>query len=247
MRITQTEAPQSLRGAPDATQQISSVLLPRQSKEPRESPIKVFIVSDVRLHRDGLSSLLQGCPSIQVLGGDTRRGALVSLRTAVADVALLDAPQPADCCLALRQVRPQLRMLVLGSPGIASEGLSCAAAHIDGYIRIDATVAQVLCAIGAIVHGESLCSPEATASLYHGSRTDRLPHTMPLTARELQVADLLNLGLPTKQIARYLGVRPCTAKNHVRNILQKLDVHCRGQAAAKLRRLMDGLLGGWRS
>lgn len=246
MRITQTGAPRSLRGEPDATQQLSSVVLPRQLKEPRESPVKVFIVSDVRLHRDGLSSLLQGYPSIQVLGGDTPRGALVALRTAVADVALLDAPQPADCCLALRQVQPQLRMLVLGIPEVASEGLSCAAARIDGYIRIDATVGEVLSAIEAIIRGDP-CSTEATAPLYHCNRTDRPPHPMPLTARELQVADLLNLGLPTKQIARYLGVRPCTAKNHVRNILQKLDVHCRGQVSAKLHRLMDGLLGGWRA
>ena len=244
MRITQITAPQPLRGTPDATQQLSLTVLPPQSKQPQELSVRVFIVSDVRLHRDGLSSLLQGCPYIHVLGGDTLQGAPVALRTAAADVALLDAPQPANCCLALRQVRPQLRTLVLGIPGTAGEDLSCAAALIDGYIRVDATVGEVLSAIAAIVGGESLCSPEATASLHQRDRTDRPTHTVPLTARELQVADLLNLGLPTKQIARYLGVRPCTAKNHVRNILQKLDVHCRGQAAAKLRRLMGGLVGG---
>jgi len=188
MRITQITAPQPLRGTPDATQQLSLTVLPPQSKQPQELSVRVFIVSDVRLHRDGLSSLLQGCPYIHVLGGDTLQGAPVALRTAAADVALLDAPQPANCCLALRQVRPQLRTLVLGIPGTAGEDLSCAAALIDGYIRVDATVGEVLSAIAAIVGGESLCSPEATASLHQRDRTDRPTHTVPLTARELQVA-----------------------------------------------------------
>jgi DNA-binding NarL/FixJ family response regulator len=56
--------------------------------------------------------------------------------------------------------------------------------------------------------------------------------------REIQVADMINRGLPTKEIAWRLGVQPCTAKNHVRNILQKLKVHRRGQAMAKLRTLI---------
>jgi DNA-binding CsgD family transcriptional regulator len=57
------------------------------------------------------------------------------------------------------------------------------------------------------------------------------------------VADLMNRGLPTKEIAWRLGVQPCTAKNHIRNILHKLQVHRRGQAAAKLRGLIGERFG----
>jgi DNA-binding NarL/FixJ family response regulator len=102
-------------------------------------------------------------------------------------------------------------------------------------------------AIENVVRGELICSPRVAASLYHSigfSKTavaGRAAATVahPLTSRELQVADLMNRGCATKEIAWRLGVQPCTAKNHVRNILHKLQVRRRGQAVAKLR----GLIG----
>lgn len=243
MRITQAGPQAFLFDVPDPGQRpLSAVSDQTADQRAPPSQIRVFVISDVRLHRDGLTSLLRGCPAIQVLGGDSLSGALVALPTLMTDVALLDALQPADSCLALRDIQPQLRILALGIRGIASEVLSCAAARIDGYTPIDATVEEMLATIEAVAHGEPI-SREATASRYDRTGAMRPPPTTALTARELQVADLLNRGLPTKQIARSLGVQPCTAKNHVRNILQKLDVHCRGQAAAKLRRLMGELLG----
>jgi DNA-binding NarL/FixJ family response regulator len=60
----------------------------------------------------------------------------------------------------------------------------------------------------------------------------------PLTVREIEVVDLMNEGLSNKEIARRLGIEASTAKNHVQNILLKLNVHRRGQAAAKLRTLI---------
>jgi DNA-binding NarL/FixJ family response regulator len=60
----------------------------------------------------------------------------------------------------------------------------------------------------------------------------------PLTVRELEVIDLMNEGLSNKEIARRLRIEVSTAKNHVQNILLKLNVHRRGQAAAKLRALI---------
>jgi DNA-binding NarL/FixJ family response regulator len=134
-----------------------------------------------------------------------------------------------------------VRIVAVGVRETASEVLACAAAGLDGYVPIDAALSDMVTAVENAVRGELACSPKVASSLYHcigfrdSSRTviDKL-----LTLRELQVADLVNRGCPTKEIAWRLGVQPCTAKNHVRNILHKLQVRRRGQAVAKLRTLI---------
>jgi DNA-binding NarL/FixJ family response regulator len=184
--------------------------------------ISVFIVSNVRLHRDGLVALLRECPSIKVLGADSVQETQNVLRTTATDVALIDAPSPGDSDMvgALRKICARIRILAVGIHETASEVLACAAA------------------IENVVRGELTCSPKVAASLYQCIGFSRAAAASPLTARELQVAELMNRGCPTKEIAWRLGVQPSTAKNHIRNILHKLQVHRRGQAVAKLRTLI---------
>ena len=108
---------------------------------------------------------------------------------------------------------------------------------------MDAALGEMVTAIENVVRGELTCSPKVAASLYQCIGFSRAAAASPLTTRELQVADLMNRGCPTKEIAWRLGVQPCTAKNHVRNILRKLQVHGRGQAVAKLRTLIGEHFG----
>jgi DNA-binding NarL/FixJ family response regulator len=141
-----------------------------------------------------------------------------------------------------------MRIVAFGIRETASEVLACAAAGIDGYVPMDAALGDMVTAIENVVRGELACSPKVAASLFHSIGSNGFSKTTiaagtamaaaPLTARELQVADLMNRGCPTKEIAWRLGVRPCTAKNHIRNILHKLQVRRRGQAVAKLRTLI---------
>jgi DNA-binding NarL/FixJ family response regulator len=203
--------------------------------------ISVFIVSKVRVHREGLAALLRDCPSIEVLATD-RQDTQNALGSSAVDVALIDAASPSDSesIVALRKMCAPARILAVGVPETASEVLACAAAGIDGYVPMDAALSDMITAIENVVRGELTCSTKVAASLYQCVGNSGAMAASPLTAREIQVADLVNCGHPTKEIARRLGVQPSTAKNHVRNILQKLQVHRRGQAVAKLR----GLLGG---
>ena len=202
--------------------------------------ISVFIVSNVRLHREGLVALLRECPSIKVLGADSVQETQNVLRTTATDVALIDAPSPGDSDLigALRKICARVRILAVGIRENASEVLACAAAGIDGYVPMDAALGDMVTAIEGVVRGELTCSPKVAASLYHWIGFSSAAAASPLTTRELQVAELMNRGCPTKEIAWRLGVQPSTAKNHVRNILHKLQVHRRGQAVAKLRALI---------
>lgn len=206
-------------------------------------PIRVFIVSEVRLHREGIATLLQGYPTIQVLGAGGLQDAVLALRTTTADVALLDVMQSADPAVVglLRQVQPSLRILAIGIPEVASEVLACATAGIDGYIWTDAGPGNLVVAIESLLRDELLCSPKVAATLYHSAAAAgarRTAEAEPLTKRELQVVQLMSDGLSNKDIAQRLGIEACTAKNHVQNIMQKLQVHRRGQAVAKLSALV---------
>ena len=207
--------------------------------------IKVFILSAVRLHREGLAALLRGCPSIEVLGAHTIQETQNALRTTAADVALIDAlsPSDSDTVGVLRKMCARVRILAIGIRETASEVLACAAAGIDGYVPRDAALGDMVTAIENVVRGELACSPKVAASLYQCVGLSRAGSATPLTARELQIADLMNRGCPTKEIAWRLGVQPCTVKNHIRNILHKLHVHRRGQAVAKLRILIGERFG----
>jgi DNA-binding NarL/FixJ family response regulator len=207
--------------------------------------IKVSILSAVRLHREGLAALLRGCPSIQVLGAHTIQETQNALRTTAIDVALIDAlsPSDSDTVGVLRRMCARVRILAIGVRETASEVLACAAAGIDGYVPRDAALGDMVAAIENVVRGELTCSPKVAASLYQCVGLSRAVTATPLTARELQIADLMNRGCPTKEIAWRLGVQPCTAKNHIRNILHKLQVHGRGQAVAKLRILIGERFG----
>ena len=202
--------------------------------------IRVFIASDVRLHREGLAALLRDCPSIKVMGADNVLGTQNALRVTEVEVALIDAlsPSDSDTIGALRRICASVRILAFGIRETATEVLACAAAGIDGYIAMEAALHDMVAAIENAVRGELACSPKVAASLYQSVGHSSAAVRSPLTTRELQVADLMNRGCPTKEIAWRLGVKPCTAKNHVRNILHKLQVHRRGQAAAKLRTLI---------
>ena len=205
--------------------------------------IRVFIVSNVRLHREGLAALLRECPSIEVLGAISAQETQNAPSAAATDVALVDFLSPGDSetVRALRRIRAEMRIVAVGVRETASEVLACAAAGMDGYVPMDAALSDMVAAIENAVRGELVCPPKVAASLYHCIGVRDFSSTAianPLTLRELQVADLINRGCPTKEIAWRLGVQPCTAKNHVRNILHKLQVRRRGQAVAKLRTLI---------
>jgi DNA-binding NarL/FixJ family response regulator len=107
-------------------------------------------------------------------------------------------------------------------------------------VRDDAAADDVGAILASAMRGEFLCSPRAAATLcHHVALLSRSAHAdssaTSLSKRELQIAGLIDRGLSNKEIARRLGIQAATVKNHVHNILDKLKVHRRGEAAACLR------------
>jgi DNA-binding NarL/FixJ family response regulator len=199
--------------------------------------IKLFIVGDVRLHRDGLACQLAGVAGLDVIGSGSLSEAAQVLSSAPADVVLLGSLQP-DIPAAvevLRQTPGRLRIVAVGVREIESEVLACAAAGVDGYVRTDAAIGDLVTVIECVMRDELVCSRKVAASLYHSIASAGVGGGIGLTSRELQIAELVDQGLSNKEISRRLSIEASTAKNHIQNIMQKLGVHRRGEAVAKLR------------
>jgi two-component system nitrate/nitrite response regulator NarL len=203
--------------------------------------ITLFILGAVRLHRDGLALQLERCSNVRVVGAGTLDDAIRSLRSGPVDAALLDTIELEITAVvdALRQSFRQLRIVAMGVHEVESEVLACAAAGIDGYVRMDAGVDELVTVVESVMHNELICSPKVAASLYHSVASKGADGGPPLTTRELQVVELMGRGLSNKEISQNLRIETCTAKNHVQNILQKLGVHRRSQAAAKVKSLIN--------
>jgi two-component system, NarL family, nitrate/nitrite response regulator NarL len=217
--------------------------------------ITVLVVSAVRLFRDGIGRILEPRPDIDVIGASaTPEQAVPLVERASPNVLLLDLPAPEGIPFVRRVARSRIdvRVVVLGVSETDAEVVAWAEAGVAGYVHSDGSAEHLAAAILAAARGETLCSPRMTAALV---RRLAARAAMPsveagqafdlLTSRELQIVELIDRGLSNKEIAAQLCIELPTVKNHVHNILEKLHVERRGQAAALIRR--PGAAAGLRS
>jgi two-component system, NarL family, nitrate/nitrite response regulator NarL len=202
----------------------------------------VFIVSEVRLYRDGLARLLRRDPRLDVVGsaGDVP-GALEAIAGLEAPPAavLLDVPAPAGL-EGLRQIEaalPSAKVIVLNvSDADEPAVIAWAEAGVGGLLARDVDVDDVAQAVSTTAGGGTVCSPRLAALLLRRlAKSSEEPATSPLTSREREIAALLEQGMSNKEIAARLEIELPTVKNHVHSILTKLKASRRGQAAAMLR------------
>jgi two-component system nitrate/nitrite response regulator NarL len=225
--------------------------------------LRVLIVSDVRVVQEGLHSVLAGREEIDVVSTvDTAHARQQSARLHP-DVILFDAARH-DSVELLKDLvasAPDSRVVAFGVKETDEEILALAAAGTAGDVCNSAESSDVVRVLEQVMCDELPCSPRAAASLYrrvaalsradidpgvnisvsgnvngHGSGDGNgQPRAVPLSRRELQIAQLIDCGLTNKQIGRELGIEAATVKNHVHNLCEKLDVHRRGEAAARIR------------
>jgi len=208
--------------------------------------LRVLVVSEIRLFQDAFAALLGRQAGVCVIGMTNPLQAPAQTAELRPDIVLFDATRAGNLGYArtLANQVPASKVVAFGVAETDAEIVALAAAGVAGYVRDDAAAEDVVAVLKSAMRDELLCSPRAAATLCHhvavlsrdshGGPPAQSPATA-LSKRELQVGDLIDRGLSNKQIARQLGIQVTTVKNHVHNILDKLKVHRRGEAAACLR------------
>jgi DNA-binding NarL/FixJ family response regulator len=209
------------------------------------APIRLLIVDNHTLFRQGLVSLLQSEPGLQVIG-EAAGGeeALKLARELQPDVVLMDVKMPGmdgvEATRRLLEVMPHARVLMLTVSEEEENLFAAIQAGARGYILKNADADELLQAIERVHAGEAMLSPVMTFRLLQALRSGGAPiaySELPLTSREQDVFQLLVQGASNRQIAESLMITENTVKTHVRNILEKLELHSRTEVAAYARRL----------
>lgn len=203
---------------------------------------RTLIVSDVRLFREGLAAGLTGRDDVAVVGAtDSLDAACAAMLKGPLDIVLLDTGMSRVYEFAHVLLRVAGSVKIVGV-AVADEGadvVACGEAGMAGFVARDGSIDDVVGAIHSVMRDELQCSPRVTAALFRrlvskGAASPPQP-ALPLTPREVEVVGLIDRGLSNKEIAQQLRIGTATVKNHVHNILEKLHVSRRAEAAARVR------------
>ncbi len=215
------------------------VLVQSEHANPRPSLVSALILSEVRFLYESLEQALATEARINVLGHcSTVAAAVDAARRSSFDLLLMDATFSGGVA-AVHQILATMmkaRIVVLAVSETEESVLSWIRAGVAGYIPNTARLADLTSLLEGILRGEQACSASITGTLLRQlGNTGPLrnaPALPALTERERQVLRLIGAGRANKEIARELDISLATAKSHVHNLLGKLRVRHRGQAAA---------------
>lgn len=198
--------------------------------------ISVLIADDHPVLRHGLRLILREEPDLQVIGEAASGEEAMTKAVALApDVVLMDLGLPdmsgIEAIRRIRAARPETRILVLTISDRNRDLLGAIKAGARGYLLKSADAEDVLHAIHRVAAGEAVLPPELASRLLD-ELAEPKPVAETLTDRELEVLQYLARGFANKEIAAVLNISQNTVKAHVRQILAKLNVRSRAEAAA---------------
>lgn len=208
-----------------------------------DRPIRVLLVDDHTLFRSGIKALLQRQPGFDVVGeaGDGLEG-VKRAKSLAPDVVLLDLHMPGipgrEAVQLIAEEAPGVRVVMLTVSEDADDLVETLQAGAQGYLLKNIDADYLTDSLRRVVAGEAVMSPRMTTMLMQNLRTAGRPAAAPvpedhdrLSGREREILGRLATGASNKEIARTLDLAESTVKIHIQNILRKLGMTSRVQAA----------------
>lgn len=205
------------------------------------TPVRLLIVDDHALIREGLAKILSTEPRLVVVG-DAANGddALTLVKTRDVDVVLLDVNMPGkngiQTCREIKALKPEIGVIALTIHDQEEYLFEMIRAGVAGYVLKDISPQLLIDTILRVARGESFIPPSLTSKVF--KEFNRLYHSPArqvyqddLTEREVEVLQLVARGESNRGIAGRLFISEKTVKNHLTNIFQKIGVSDRTQAA----------------
>ena len=212
------------------------------TEEPASDRLRVLIADDHALFRRGLEMVLDNEPDIEVVGEAHDGDQAVDRATELMpDVVLMDVRMPRrsgiEATQKIKEQLPHVKILVLTNSDEEADLYDSIKAGASGYLLKEISSDEVADSIRSVVQGHSRISPAMASKLLSEFQAmtkregDRQPLAPPrLTDRELEVLSLVAQGKGNRDIAGDLFISENTVKNHIRNILEKLQLHSRMEA-----------------
>jgi DNA-binding NarL/FixJ family response regulator len=209
--------------------------------------IRLLLIEDNRLLREGIASLMKAHADIRVVAAlGTHENILEKIRAFKPNVVLLDLGLRRQNSLRLVEAAKAhyaaTKVIVMDLIPMQADVLEFVRAGVSGFILKDATIEEFLKTIRAVARGERVLPSLLTGSLFsqivehaingaRGEASAKLMESVRMTGRERQVIALVSEGMTNKEIAQQLHLSTYTVKSHVHNILEKLALHTRVQIA----------------
>jgi len=211
----------------------------------RSAPsLRVLVVDDSRLYREGLVHLLADGLGVDssVVAASSLSGSLLQLAMHEPDVVIVNLAsyQSDEILAAVAGRRPQAHVVVVGVDDTdQGQVIGCAEAGVSGYVTRDYSLADLIDVVRDVGAGGSHIPPRVSSALLRRVQEVALRRATPacldnLTEREIQILRLIGAGFSNQGIADELTIELHTVKNHVHSLLTKLGVRRRGEAAALL-------------
>lgn len=207
--------------------------------------IRILIIEDNRLLRDGIAEMLKKQEDINVVAalGNGENLLMIMRNLKLADVVLLDlglrSNNSLEIARAVKRDFADTKVIVMDLIPAQADVFQFVQAGVSGFILKDATVNEFMKTIRLVSQGAQVLPPHLTGSLFsqivenalNVSEPSKLMESIRMTKRERQVIELIAVGLTNKEIAQKIHLSPFTVKSHVHNILEKLTLHTRVQIA----------------
>lgn len=205
--------------------------------------IRVLLIEDNRLLREGITTMLNEQPDIRAISATGNGDAFEKAKKIKPQVVLLDLGLRSQNSLRVAEIikkeYPKAEIVVMDLMPVQSEVVEFVKVGVAGFILKDATIDDFLKTIRSVAEGKKVLPPPLTESLFShiveyvvlSGKADRFIKAVKLTRREHEVVDLISRGMSNKEIAIELNIAIHTVKSHVHNTLEKLALHTRLELA----------------